>query len=267
MWRREKSMLGTARAQEAEELKREQEYARHLAEEPARRAAEVEHTQRVLDAIARVEFTERFKTKPKVAGESDFYGRYHIPVFSIEYANLRFKPGEYTVHWIEYPGGWRTERGLGSMALRSTKHLWNSDLRLCDQHVMASSGCEFEAVGLCSGCQEWGALGTLETYNHRMFLKQPRIRGYESIASNIELFNEAASGLALDCGTLPIFGFDASKTSAAIECENLKRAIEEENVRRGVKTGRTLDKEKRQLGKSAVGDAVRAARRSRGEKI
>ncbi len=234
MWRKGRSILDTARAQEAAKLKEEQEYARYLAEEPVRRAAEAEHTQRVLDAIARVEFAERFKTKPKVVGASDIDGRYHIPIFSIEYANLRFKPDEYTIHWIEYPGSWRTERELGSMALRYTKHLWNSDLRLCDQHVMASHGCEFEAVGLCSGCQNWGNLGRLEKSNKSLKLlsiDKPAVNEYDDLARNIELFHEAGSGSALDCGTLSIFGVDASKSPAIIGCENIKHAIDNENNR------------------------------------
>lgn len=264
MWRKEKSILGTARDQEAEKLRREQEYARYLAEEPMREAAEAAHIQNVINILGRAYFLKLFDQEPAVVGTASFtdaYGKFITPVLAVEYAHLKFNPGEYGVHRIKYLQGWRYE-GRSPFSGRAFRKQFSRDERkIIDTYAPEMMDEEFEAVGLCSGCQEWGVLGSLESHHKNLVIYKPRIGAYEDLARNIELFNEAASGLALDCGTLPIFGFD--QASAAIECENLKRAIEEENVRRGVKTGETLKEEGRKLGKSAIADAVRAARRYR----
>lgn len=267
MWRhKEKSIFDTAKAQEAERLRQEQEYAKYLAEEPMREAAEAARIQDVINVLGRACFLKLFNQEPAVvgsAGLTDAYGKFTTPVFAVEYAHLKFNPGEYGVHRIKSPLGLRY-MGRSPFSGRAFHKRFSRDERkIIDKYAPEMMEAEFEAVGLCSGCQEWGALGALETYNHRMFLKQPRIERYEDIASSIELFNEVASGLALDCGTLSVFGLDTSKASAAIECQNLKRAIEEENARRGTKTGQTLEGESRRLGESAIANAVRAARRYR----
>lgn len=234
---RKRSLLETAKQQEAESLELEQEYSRDLAGEPAREEAERAKIQGVLDAIARVEFGKMFGLKPAAVGESSFnnvYGRFSVPIFAVEYAQLRFQPGEYTTHWIKYPGGWKLDRSIGASVVASIIKLLKPDTRKYEDYTMASEGCQFEAVGLCSGCNNWGNLGHLEAIEwpkskRILHVRSPEIRKFDDLARNIELFNEASSGLALDCGTLNVFGFKPEEQQVVIQCQNMLQSIETEN--------------------------------------
>lgn len=234
-WHQEKSLAATSREQEEARLRRNQEHARALAEEPMRIAAEAAHTQHVLNVLGRAFFLERFNVEPKIAGEapfSDTYRSFTTPVFAIEYANLKFNPGKFGIHHIKHPLGFQYA-GRSPFTGRVFRKCFSKDeLKIINKHAPNMFEYSFDAAGICSDCHTWGRLGELRKRGKSLYIDHPSIETFGDVASNKELFNEAASGLALDCGTLPVFGFDTATVSTVIECPNVVSALSEENTRR-----------------------------------
>ncbi|HXY18160.1 MAG TPA: hypothetical protein VEH48_01925 [Candidatus Nitrosopolaris sp.] len=254
---KERSLLKIAREQEAERLLAEQEYARYSATESHREERESEYIQDVLNVLGRAFFLLQFGVDPAIVGNARLEEKYKYeelttPVLSIEYANLKFNPGKYGVTNIRDPISAKYLRSpFGGRQYR--RNFSRAEREIVERYAPNVFQPSFEAVCLCSGCQDWGELGWYKKQYGTLQILKPVIADYGQVAQNLELFNEGSSGLALDCGTLPVFGLDPTNVRAAIGCPTLIESIKAENECRKPRAVKSS-------GKLATGSIVSAAR-------
>lgn len=223
MERRKRSLLGRVEELDAKKLDLEQELAHREAERPFREMAEERQNLETKNLIARAAFLLKFGEVPKIVGTS-----MNAPVFAIEYANLLFDEG---------PSGMLGAKLVGQNPFKTRvfrKNFSRNERKILDEYSYKIHYSNFDPVCLCSECQNWGDLGYFVSHgpDRILSIESPAIDEYDDLVKNIDLFNEGASGLALDCGTVSVFGLDASKTSVAIGCDNLQQVVIEENDRR-----------------------------------
>lgn len=248
MWKRQRTILETAKSIEAERLIHEQRDSRAIAELAINETMVDAQVQSAVNIIAGREFTRAFGCKPKVVADAPINNaqeadaKYTSPVFAIEYANVQYEPGPFCISTLRSKIETKRRRVVNNSHVKNLVrkyYLKDKDeeelvIEYYDTFI-AQLGTGFQAVEICSGCQSWGQLAWSNRRLGFISVQTPTIEDYDSIVRDKEIFEDGASGLAIDCGTVSVFQFfdtpTGSKNKTVVMCPSLLSQVREFNAR------------------------------------
>jgi hypothetical protein len=234
MFRKESNLEKAAVRVETRALAHQQSMARAEVDKDFEAAKQRAYSQSILDATARKMLRRSFNTPPSLVGStaaSSLLEGFTSPIFKVEIANLMFIPAEDIAQRIKNPVP-RRELGLGRKALNAAFHRGHSE----DESLgLESVWSHFEAVEVCSGCQQWGAVGLLDETPHYssryLHIETSKILNFDDMYRYSNLIADAASGVATNCGnsSLSSFAISGAHKKSVVLCPNLEAEIESEN--------------------------------------